>query len=460
MTWMRSLCVFLLICGNGFNLSAQSFEKAKPYYILKYDVSAEVADYSRAIIKSPFAKDVLSKKPLPKDLNQGKIVAIDYYYTQFKSAESFQQIGLDKARFKNLKAQFPQVYQLVDSVPVRFIEQTLAQTVKEAKFFFHGFVIYYQLPTKGLNPRRAEINRIKKLFKNNFKLDDSPEYGQIRQIKGTQQGDFLHVWGETIHLSRPDTVIEADINDVERAVKLATDGEFVTCYKEGKLLGKNKVEVGLYRVPKKNFPGTSPPPFSEGMFGIKEKAYKESRLRALSMQKQVFPNEVSGNLHKSLQDYKEDSIVVVIDVTGSMVNAIAQVLKWMHQDDVQSRIKGVAFFNDGDGKKDKRKVVGSTGGIYFVDDFKSLQKILIKSMSKGGGGDLHENDMEAVIEARKHFGKGNYILVADNNAYPRDLALVHNIKFPVDLLICNAQETMYYYLDIVKQTGGKVINKK
>lgn len=454
------LWLILLLLVNGHDVLAQSFHKAKPYYILKFDVNAEVPDYKRAVIKSPFAKDVLSKKPLPRDLSKGKIIAIDYYYTQFKSAKSFQQISLDAARFKNLKLQYPSIHQLVDSVPVRFIEQTMAQTVQQAKFFFHGFVIYYQVPSVGLNPRRAEINRIKNLFKNDFKLDDSPEYGQIRQIKGTQQGDYLSVWGENIHLAKPDTLIEADINDVERAVKIASDGEFVTCYKEGKVLGKNKVEVGLYRVPKKNFPGTSPPPFSEGMFGIKEKAYKESRLRALSMQKQVFPNEVSGNLHKSLQDYKEDSIVLVIDVTGSMVSSIAHVLKWMHQDDVKSRIKGVVLFNDGDGKKDKRKVIGSTGGIYFVDDLASLQKTMIKSMSKGGGGDLHENDMEAVIEARKHFGKGNYILVADNNAYPRDLALVHNIKFPVNLLICNAQETMYYYLDIVKQTGGKVINKK
>ena len=165
---MRNFGILLVLMISCYGLSAQTFKKAKPYYILKYDAKEEVNGFNKAVIRSPFASDILSKKPLPRDFEDAKIVAIDYYYTQFKSAESFVQVNLDEARFKNLKEQFPAIHNQIDSVPVRFIEQTLAQTIPEAKLYFHGFVIYYQTTPVSRSFRKTEINLINKLFKNGF----------------------------------------------------------------------------------------------------------------------------------------------------------------------------------------------------------------------------------------------------------------------------------------------------
>lgn len=456
---MRLLFLISFLFTSVF-LNAQSFKKAKPYYILKYDVQEEVKGFSRAVIRSPFASDILSKKPLPRDFDDAKIVAIDYYYTKFKSAESFVQISLDEARFKNLHEQFPLIHSQIDSVPVRFIEQTLAQTIPEAKLYFHGFVVYYQTEPVSRAVRKSEINLINKLFKNGFELDDSPKFGEIRKISGTRPGDFLNVWGKNIHLAKPDTVIVVDGREVEEQIRKISNGSFVTCYQEGAFLEDNKIEVKLYRVPKEYFPGSSPAPFQAGMFGLMEKDYKDSRLRAMSLKKQEFPNELSNDLFKSLQSYNRDSIVVVIDITGSMVPPMAQVLKWMHQEEIAKKVKGIVLFNDGDGRRDKTKEIGETGGIYFIDRLGDLQKVLVRAMSKGNGGDLIENDLEALVKGRAHFGAGNYILVADNIAHPRDLPLLFDIKFPVNLLMCNGFEPKSYYLDIVQKTGGIIINRK
>jgi len=450
----------LCACSN-----AQTFEKAKPYYILKYDAKSNVTGFEVATIKSPFASERLSKRPLPRNCSKGKIVAIDYYYTQFRSAKSFQQIGLDEKRFAELKKLHPSIHSQIDSVPVRFIEQTLAKTIKEAQFFFHGFVVYYQVPMTGStssrsSPRAKEIRLINKLFKNNFELDDSPKFGEIREIKGAHPNDLLHVWGNIIDLGTPDSIIEVDEGDIRAGVMKASENEFVTCYQQVGLQENDKMAIKLFRVPKKNYPGTSPSPFTEGMYGLIEKNYEQSKLRALSARKQQFPNAVSGNLLKSLDEFDSDSIVLIIDITGSMVESIAQVLKWLHQEEVLPKIKGIVLFNDGDGRKDRTKKIGKTGGIHFVDNLKNLQKILVKAMGRGNGGDLIENDLEAVLAARNRYGIASYILVADNLAHPRDLPLLIDVDFPLNLLMCNAIETAIYYQNIPKKTGGIIINSK
>jgi hypothetical protein len=462
MTRFTLLFIFSILCVQS---NAQTFEKAKPYYILKYDVTSNVTGFEIAIIKSPFASQRLSKKSLPRNFNKGKIVAIDYYYTQFRSAKSFQQIGLDEKRFSELKKLHPTIHKQIDSVPIRFIEQTLAKTIKEAKFFFHGFVVYYQVPMMSSSNSRTshrskEINLINKLFKNNFELDNSPKFGEIREIKGAHPSDLLHVWGNVIDLAKPDSVIEVEEGNIKAGVIKASENDFVTCYQEIGLQENNKMAIKLFRVPRKNYPGSSPSPFTEGMYGLIEKNYEDSKLRALSAQKQQFPNAVSGNLLKSLESFDSDSIVLVIDITGSMVESIAQVLKWLHKPEVMPKIKGIVLFNDGDGRKDRTKKIGKTGGIHFVDNIKTMQKKLVQAMGKGNGGDLIENDIEAVLAARNRYGNATYILVADNLAHPRDLPLLIDVDFPLNLLMCNAIETAIYYQNIPKKTGGVIINRK
>jgi hypothetical protein len=107
----------------------------------------------------------------------------------------------------------------------------------------------------------------------------------------------------------------------------------------------------------------------------------------------------------------------------------------------QGRIKYFTFFNDGDIRPDARKQVGSTGGIYPVPSSNpdEVEKEMLRAMRNGFGGDLPENDMEAILETERNTPFAERIVwVADNYAFPRDVKLIPEIKKPVFIIICSA----------------------
>ena len=155
-------------------------------------------------------------------------------------------------------------------------------------------------------------------------------------------------------------------------------------------------------------------------------------------------------------------MAVVTDFTSSMYPFSAQVILWFAINSQQSKITDVYFFNDGDSKIDSRKVIGETGGIYHEHNvsFKEVRKLAFKTASKGiGGNDLEENDLEAVLSACKNSpnAKG-IVLIADNNAPPRDMALLNKIKKPVHVILCGSVDGTIElaYLQIAKKTGGSI----
>lgn len=471
----------LLILAFSTQVQAQCFSKAKAYSMRKYDKNAVQAGYSKWQIRSKFGHGRISTVPMPEDFLKGDIVAIDYYYTSFKTDTNFDQVTLDSARWANLEVMYPVVFAKVDQVPVRFIEQTLAQSKKTALFFYHGFVVHYQVHDDLVNKKAKEMNQgfkvkvqelapppkerekeivyMEKLFKRGFEGDDAPQWGSVRQVSGTRRKDILSVWGYNMNLGKPDTVIRSHAKWVKQTAKKNAKRHFITAYKESYQVASDTILVNLYRVPENYYPGSTPPPFTAGMFGLMEKAYDESKLRYMAFKKPKLVNEVSGDLLGALKNYETDSVVLVIDVTSSMTKSIAQVLKWAHSSKMRNRIKGVVLFNDGNGMSNKDKVIGSTGGIYFVKGLENLQLTMITAMRAGTGGDGVENDLEALVKGKQEFGKADYVLVADNLCRPRDFSLISKVKFPVNILICNGVEVKDYYMDIAEATGGKVLNK-
>ena len=128
-------CVCLIVAFGAVSMPAlksQTFVKTRPYFVQKYYKDKHAPGFKICYISSPFAKSTLEKGVKIPELNNHRILGIDYYYTQYKSARKFQQVGLDEDRFKQLKKDYPLIYNLVDSVPVRFIEQVLATTKVEA----------------------------------------------------------------------------------------------------------------------------------------------------------------------------------------------------------------------------------------------------------------------------------------------------------------------------------------
>ena len=451
-----SLC-FFLIPSLVSSLYGQTFVKTRPFYIQKYYQDRYASGFKTCFISSPFAKHTLEENVIIPGLDDHKILSIDYYYTQYKAAKKFTQVRLDQARFEQLQEDYPSIHSLVDSVPVRFIEQVLANTKEEAKTYYHGFVIHYQKIRMTSKERTREIRDLNKLFDKGFDLDPGLKPGDVKELKGLRSGDIIKVWRKEIDMERPDETILVDAHDLVNQIKKIVPQDHVTCYLVGEMETSSKVRVKLFHVPAKNFPGSTPPAFVEGIFGMVRQQHEESKLRFLAKQKYAEPNELTGDLYGSLSNFDQDSLLIVIDVTGSMGASVAQVLKWLSEVD-EKRVKGVVLFNDGDGKRDSKKRIGSTGGLYSCRNFSELRPILIKAMERGSGGDPQENDLEAVLFAEQKFGKGNVVLVADNIAHPRDLPLVNEVKSPVHLLICNALFTAQYYVGIKKKTNGSIIN--
>jgi len=158
-----------------------------------------------------------------------------------------------------------------------------------------------------------------------------------------------------------------------------------------------------------------------------------------------------------------DSVLVVLDWTGSMYHHGAQVILYHLLHERKLAIQQFVFFNDGDQKKDERKRLGRTGGIYALSpDSNSIQHealLLFHDVEQhGDGGDREENDVEALLWAiQKHSAFKEVVLVADNNACMRDFMLSDEIQVPVHVILPgNIQTINHQYINLAYQTKGSI----
>jgi len=153
-------------------------------------------------------------------------------------------------------------------------------------------------------------------------------------------------------------------------------------------------------------------------------------------------------------------MAVVADVTGSMTPFSTQVLLWIKYNPEALQFGKFAFFNDGNNTPDAFKKIGNTGGIYFADskNFDSVFNVMTRTMSLGLGGDLPENNLEAVKAALKRWPDTDTVLmIADNNAPVKDMLLLSGIGKPVSVLACGVTNRIHPdYIKIVTTTGGKL----
>jgi hypothetical protein len=147
-----------------------------------------------------------------------------------------------------------------------------------------------------------------------------------------------------------------------------------------------------------------------------------------------------GNVLERHRDW--DSIIVVADVTTSMLPWLEEVMVWLDRNMSKTRIDRFVYFNDGDGIADNSKVIGRTGGVHsdtskkYTSYIQGVRKYLVMGI---GNIDNEENVLEALIEAQKHVGPGSQlILLADNFSTPRDTALIDSLHFPVKVIACGA----------------------
>jgi len=161
--------------------------------------------------------------------------------------------------------------------------------------------------------------------------------------------------------------------------------------------------------------------------------------------------------------------LIVVDVTGSMTPYLSQYLLWLKLNFDKSEQQHYVFFNDGndyikDYTKSKlgRKIIGATGGIYFAQNtggFDLIKKTITIAMRNGGGGDCPENNIEALIAGEKKYKNAKeVIMIADNNATPRDMELLKNLNKPIRIILCGVKNNNFneQYLSLAYKTKGSL----
>jgi hypothetical protein len=154
--------------------------------------------------------------------------------------------------------------------------------------------------------------------------------------------------------------------------------------------------------------------------------------------------------------------LVVCDLTGSMDPYNTELSVWYQLHISQEKDIQFVFFNDGDEKPDQLKKIGSTGGIYYSGPA-SVQKIddlMAHVKSMGSGGDAPENNMEALIKGvnMAKFPFSEIVMIVDNQAPVKDLALLKEFHKPVHIVLCGGygREILPDYLLIAWKTKGSI----
>ncbi len=165
--------------------------------------------------------------------------------------------------------------------------------------------------------------------------------------------------------------------------------------------------------------------------------------------------------YKVMKRNKWKKSLVVADLTGNMSPYSGQLLLWYRLNLEEKAIKEFVFFNDGDNKPQTEKDLGKAGGIYHIPAIETnkVLEVAMTTMSKGNGGDSPENNIEALMSGiAKCPDCENVIMIADNWADVRDIALLSQIRKPVKIIVCGAKNGSINseYLQIARATKGSI----
>jgi hypothetical protein len=416
------LLVILSIAGpDTLPLSGQTriddLMKIQPVFIDRFEktpkertVTLEM-DFNSPKILDPGLASLLKGKSIQK---------VELYYTQFQIAESFNQPELNRDRYEELKKLCPDVFKQTFT-EWRIIGQTGCRTVSEAKDFFHGFVITY-IPAPDKESMFKEVSTISKVLSSDSLGHDS-EYVTV---------------------------------EIRKKRRTLATGYFLP-------RSKRKLQRGI-RYSKKSIWNRRPEYYTR----IDTVTYKHKHRVFIPSPKAVtFIKKLSDStIFNVLARHKNwNNISFVCDATGSMAPYTTEILVWHKLNYATRKAKYFTFFNDGDNMPDNRKVLGKTGGIYSVNagDYEAVESTLMSTMKRGCGGDAPENNCEAILRSLSDLKDAEEIvLIADNWANVKDLALANQIKKPVHIILCGADNGMINvdYLELARRTKGTIHTMK
>jgi len=394
-------------------ISTEKLSRIKPIVIQEHPTEKEDnVIFLPMYFSSSHFLDPNIKFTVPK----GKaVMSVHLVYTRFRVVDTFDQSSLNKKRFDNLYKVAPQLFDS-DSIVWRVFEQKKAKTEKDARSMYHGFVIFLREPPKTEDVSK-EINLLYRIlmdFKDTIiSVPDQILYKKRKRYVETGR-----------YLPRSYAKMKEGIRYESRSIWFR----------------EPETRMVIDSVPRKTIKG----------YKKKVGMYNGSLLRNTHEYDALSNKKYTGKW------------LVVADVTGSMAPFNAQVLAFIRQNQDLRQKSNFSFFNDGDGAPQMIKRIGSSGGIYSCTNnhFDSIYKTVSLAMKNGNGGDIPENNIEAVLVSLKKWENVDTVLmIADAKAPIKDYSLIQYLKKPVSILLCgdvNGNVPLDYW-NLALKTGGSIL---
>lgn len=444
-----------------------------------------------------------------KKIDVNRITTISLIYTQYRQSDRFNQLALNEARTYELYKNLPELKTKTD-IRFNWIAQTGCSDPESCKSYFHGFEIklkpLHKIQEEKINAQQLEFYTSLYSGNNSDTIHtektngNAPQYvkicdtiytesarspnriGVLRFYGASREND----WYKAINkLKIPENQFQLVINPQG---KIINTSDFTPKQLEAlQIAQKKNLYYKTSRIDGRQVP-------TQFTFELK----KNKRNKIIKTEIFAAPCDKEGNVislankkpeyKQTLKCYYVDTSIsnmrfqiqenvvyevldrnpqwqnnlVVTDVTGSMTAYLGQFLAWhkLNLNDTSGNHDFV-FFNDGNNKPDHLKKDGKTGGTYYLNstNFIDIRKSIMQAQNSGsGGGDLKENDLEAILFGlQENPDVKEVILIADNNAPPRDIALLKQIKKPVHIILCGAQNGLNLaYVNMARNNGGTV----
>ncbi len=417
---MVKFLLLIAFIGSQFLLFSQKVKiddllLIKPVYTSKFDEHKGLPNTLK--LKMDFNSPEIINAGDVNFLKGNSILKVELYYTAFQISEKFSQPKLNKERLLNLKKLLPELFNQ-SFVIWEFKAQNDCKNEQIAKEYFHGFVITY-IPKVTTEDTKKEIASLSSIIKS-----DSLGYDSVYTIYKTKLKRKKVKTGYYIPVSK---------RKAEKGIVYERKGLF-----------KRRVQYAVR--------------MDTVRTGVQYHKFVKGK-NAMSFVKRNLSDSTIFAVLRRHEHWNE--MAFVCDVTGSMSAYTTQLLVWYKLNSLSHKINYFTFFNDGDNKPERKKKIGSIGGIYNIEagNYDAVALKIQDAMAAGGGGDAPENNCEALIEAIKHKPDAKeYVMIADNFANVKDIELMKSINKPVHIIICGTGNYMVNtdYLDLARATNGSI----
>ncbi|MBL7926298.1 MAG: TonB family protein [Bacteroidia bacterium] len=485
---------------NNANAQEDAFDKQLNAEILKVDsIGLSQLKSNQFYIESPFAKGFIKSNPTLDTVINQVIYRIDLVYTTYKLSPAFNQKELNRERLQALQKYAPHLFK-DNLITWGQIAITGAQNVAQGQQMFHGFIFTYRVADTKTT-RSEELLYIKKIMGDTVISDKKGKdvrrkikipvykkryYDKVTMPQYSGGTEALNTFLKEQAKYPPDSYRNKKQGTVVLSFNVNTQGQINTI----KII--NGIDVAcnsqaitvMEQMPKwlpakKNGRATNMQMQLPIIFDYNSKIIFVDSVKGDSLIKNYNPKgkfeetyidsvEATDEYFKMLSEQDSSVLKVLIrnawqplvfvcDVTGSMAPYTSQMLLWFKQPAMRKRVAYFYFFNDGNNIADSKKRIGLTGGVYPVSnvDFSQVTQTIYEAMTNGDGGDIPENNIEAVLTACQKFSDSEIVMIADNFATPRDIELTNKLCRPIHIVLCGTYGGINTnYMDIARSNKG------